>query len=744
MPAVIPDRPLSGADEDELARAPFAESVADLILGAPIQSSLRIGIYGGWGEGKTSVLKLVERKLRDEGHYAVWLAPWAASTREELLADLFMKVAAEVGLNPKKLRAAKRFAGITQRFRETSKSDLRVGLADALVGTWVEDYVSRSVETTTASFLTDVEKALEGKKLTVFVDDVDRLRPDLVPQVLLTLREALDHPNFFYVMALAPEIVEVGLSQVHQGWGTPKQFLEKIIELPLVLPPPTEGEWNLFIERQAKKLPPSPLWQHKLGQYLPTNPRKAKLFFRFAGSLQRLLARFQEQEVDWQSLALCLMLTLEFPTESRRLANDDKAISDLLYGAVTDQRDSGSKKTAEPKAYAKHAPTADPERFLELCEALRERKTFTRGAYSLRQMLTIHESPPVLTWLELDSLHESARDDGIAAISAWLEASPVALRTPRAAAFFSMIREWRNGLLDRAAEAELQVDLKERLVEAREALALLHDYIRAGLPFGADEWLQVYGQAAHWAHFNRLGYYSDTRATERAFLDQSIDYLNIDSQIEILTRSNLRHESVVSRRPDEFLAFSDSLRGRLQATVASAALGVFEQDNGVEQFWGEKGNSLLKAVVFDPGSIFHTSSASRRKFQGLAKRALDGDRVVEANFRAYFRMLTYAAFEHGGSFPVRDAQKLLSNAEFVALVWRASVVTPLNPRTMGSLRDDRDNVIKAGIADKYLPLPPWWVELETELNAASSELSDDDEDGEDDEDDEHDEHDGSD
>lgn len=272
---MIPDTPVSTPDQDELGRLPFASAVADLILGAPAKSSLRIGIHGGWGEGKTSVLKLIECQLRAEGHHAVWLSPWASSSREDLLAALFAKLAVELGLRVSKVRFAKRLAGITTSFLETSKSDLRVGVADALVGTWVEGYISRSVEVTTSKFLGDVAAALQGKKLVVLVDDVDRIRPDIVPQILLTLREALDHPDFFYVMALAPEIVEAGLSQVHQAWGTPKQFLEKIIELPLHLPAPTDDQWNAFVATQARKLPTSPPWTRELAQYLPRNPRKA-------------------------------------------------------------------------------------------------------------------------------------------------------------------------------------------------------------------------------------------------------------------------------------------------------------------------------------------------------------------------------------------------------------------------------------------------------------------------------------
>jgi predicted KAP-like P-loop ATPase len=53
--ASISDRPIATDAEDALGRARFAKSIADLILSSPPKETLRIGIYGGWGEGKTSV-----------------------------------------------------------------------------------------------------------------------------------------------------------------------------------------------------------------------------------------------------------------------------------------------------------------------------------------------------------------------------------------------------------------------------------------------------------------------------------------------------------------------------------------------------------------------------------------------------------------------------------------------------------------------------------------------------------------
>jgi len=64
----ILDNPISEFEADQLNRTSFARSISQLILNAPKNSSFRIGVYADWGEGKTSVLRLVEKLIREEGH----------------------------------------------------------------------------------------------------------------------------------------------------------------------------------------------------------------------------------------------------------------------------------------------------------------------------------------------------------------------------------------------------------------------------------------------------------------------------------------------------------------------------------------------------------------------------------------------------------------------------------------------------------------------------------------------------
>ena len=54
------DHPIRSKREDRFNRAPFATHVADTIATRLDPSSIVIGLYGPWGDGKSSTLNLME------------------------------------------------------------------------------------------------------------------------------------------------------------------------------------------------------------------------------------------------------------------------------------------------------------------------------------------------------------------------------------------------------------------------------------------------------------------------------------------------------------------------------------------------------------------------------------------------------------------------------------------------------------------------------------------------------------
>src|SRR4051812_42159022 len=86
----IDDAPIASSVEDSFSRARFAERIADVIATRSDPSSLVVGIYGPWGDGKTSVLNLMSGAL--ERHSEVITArfnPWHFESEAHLVRALF-------------------------------------------------------------------------------------------------------------------------------------------------------------------------------------------------------------------------------------------------------------------------------------------------------------------------------------------------------------------------------------------------------------------------------------------------------------------------------------------------------------------------------------------------------------------------------------------------------------------------------------------------------------------------------
>src|ERR1043166_245982 len=240
------DRPEDDLERDALRRSPMARMVHDLIAGGLPRQPLRIGIYGEWGEGKSTVLNFIALFCRRSHIPVIWFNPWAAKDA----ASLWRSFEREVRT---KLRAGRswkeRVAEWIVRGSRFSEWGLR------LVGRW-KPWVAeilplqKAIDAAAASVdrkrpaldRASVERYLRKLpptgRLVVVIDDLDRATPEVVPHLLLALRELFDIPGCAFIVALAPKILGRALPAIHPGWGTTGEFIEKIVQFPFWLPPP--------------------------------------------------------------------------------------------------------------------------------------------------------------------------------------------------------------------------------------------------------------------------------------------------------------------------------------------------------------------------------------------------------------------------------------------------------------------------------------------------------------------------
>ena len=87
------DTPILNVADDLLNRDNFVESLKQSIINySDNDESLTIGLYGKWGEGKTSVINLVKEKLEEQADIICFtFEPWLYSNTEQFMS-MFFKV----------------------------------------------------------------------------------------------------------------------------------------------------------------------------------------------------------------------------------------------------------------------------------------------------------------------------------------------------------------------------------------------------------------------------------------------------------------------------------------------------------------------------------------------------------------------------------------------------------------------------------------------------------------------------
>ena len=91
------DKPVKIQDQDRFQRYNFSKRIAETILQRDNNDGIVIGIYGAWGEGKTSILNFILRELENkESVLTIKLNPWRYNDEVSLIKNYFEKISLQM------------------------------------------------------------------------------------------------------------------------------------------------------------------------------------------------------------------------------------------------------------------------------------------------------------------------------------------------------------------------------------------------------------------------------------------------------------------------------------------------------------------------------------------------------------------------------------------------------------------------------------------------------------------------
>lgn len=255
------DRPVEALDGDRFGLAALAERIADAIRVQSAGHGLVLGIEGAWGSGKSSLVALVKQRLSGQGEDKVAIvdfAPWLVGDRDQLLVALFEELSRSIDAIA---QAAGDATGTTVSSARSAADQLRryaaylgpagklVGVASlaipglGLAGKVMEGLAAAASENVEGPGLAarkaSIERALADldRRIVVLVDDVDRLDPTEVAELLRLVRSVADFPNVTYLLCYDGARLARAISTA-VGVADGRAYLEKIVQLELTIPRP--------------------------------------------------------------------------------------------------------------------------------------------------------------------------------------------------------------------------------------------------------------------------------------------------------------------------------------------------------------------------------------------------------------------------------------------------------------------------------------------------------------------------
>jgi predicted KAP-like P-loop ATPase len=212
---------------------------------------LTLGIFGAWGSGKTSLMRMLQAKVDATAAAAksktLWFNAWRYEGREEAQSALIHAVLKKVveGKTLKqevaeRLNKLKTGAGILKLGKAIGKSLLTMTPdIEGFIDCFKKE--SEKIAETMEEFERDFTKLLaelEVERMVVFVDDLDRCSSAKVIETFETIKLFLNTPTCTFVIGADAAKIQHAVGEVYNVSDPKRQkdFLEKIVQIPFTIP----------------------------------------------------------------------------------------------------------------------------------------------------------------------------------------------------------------------------------------------------------------------------------------------------------------------------------------------------------------------------------------------------------------------------------------------------------------------------------------------------------------------------
>lgn len=245
------DQPIYENSNDQFNRGTFVDDFTHILSNFENNENYIIGLFAKWGYGKTSTVNLILEKLKAKKEFcAIYVSTWAlGGDSDKIIWDILEQTSLKLTNKSIKTKTSK----TGEILNKVSKAELPFGLETEfdLFGSEQNETIIKSGKIMgTVGFVSQlltssdniakarkrIEKSINGEKVVVFLDDLDRLDGKQILEILRAINTVADYGGMTYVLPFDKRYVCSAIEETLPKGRSGDEFIEKIIQVPLNLP----------------------------------------------------------------------------------------------------------------------------------------------------------------------------------------------------------------------------------------------------------------------------------------------------------------------------------------------------------------------------------------------------------------------------------------------------------------------------------------------------------------------------